>query len=370
MIYKQYGTTGVTVSALGFGGMRFADQNDVDGCAGLVKAAYDAGITYFDTAIGYGKSEELFGVAFKEMQKTRAKKPFYVSTKTFAGDESSLRKEIETSLTRMGLDSIDFYHVWCVLTPDAWKARLPVVKAFEKLRNEGLVKHVCVSTHMTGREIETMLSDYDFAGVLLGYSAMNFAYRDAGIEAAAKKNMGVVVMNPLGGGLIPQHPGRFAFVKSREDETVVEGALRFLFNDPRITVTLVGLSNTAQLQEAIRAVDGFQALSESQVKRIHDGVKAAFNELCTGCRYCDDCPEGIPVPKFMDAYNQYMLSGKMVDIFNRLNWHWGLKADSEFVTKCVECGACESACTQHLPIIERLKQIRAEAEVYLKSQKA
>jgi len=369
MIYKQYGKTGVTVSALGFGGMRFKDQNDVDQCTGLVRAAYDAGITYFDTAIGYGKSEELFGVAFKDMLKTRTERPFYVSTKTFAGDESTLRKELETSLKRMGLDYIDFYHVWCVLSPDAWKGRRPVVKAFEKIRDEGLVKHVCVSTHMTGREIEGMLGDYDFAGILLGYSAMNFAYRDAGVEAAAKRGMGVVVMNPLGGGLIPQHPDRFSFVKTRPDETAVEGALRFLFNDPRITVTLVGLSDTDQLAEAVRAVDGFTPIPEERVGAIRDGIKASFNELCTGCRYCDECPEGIPVPKYMDAYNQYLLSGKPVDSINRLNWHWGIKPEDDYLSRCVECGACEAACTQHLPIIERLKRIREETAAYLASQK-
>lgn len=364
MIYRPYGKTGIDVSVLGFGGMRFADQNNVDECASLVTAAYDAGVTYFDTAIGYGKSEELFGVALKQMKKTRAARPFYVATKTFAGDESSLRKELETSLTRMGLDYIDFYHVWCILSPDAWKQRQPVVKAFEKLRSEGLVKHICVSSHMTGPEIQSMLDDYDFAGVLLGYSPMNFSYREAAVEAAAKKNMGVVVMNPLGGGLIPQHPDRFSFVKSRSDETAVEGALRFLINDPRITVTLVGLSSQAQLTEAIRAVDGYAAIPETKIKQIRDSIKASFNELCTGCRYCDECPEDIAVPKFMDAYNQYMLSGKGEDIINRLNWHWGVGPDSDILSKCVECGRCETACTQHLPIIKRLKEIQSEQKAY------
>ncbi len=67
MIYKTFGKTNLKTSAIGFGGMRFNDQNDKDYCASLVKAAYDAGINYFDTAPGYGKSEELFGVALKEM---------------------------------------------------------------------------------------------------------------------------------------------------------------------------------------------------------------------------------------------------------------------------------------------------------------
>lgn len=174
MIYREYGTTAVKVSAIGFGGMRFKNQKDIDGCASLIKAAYDAGITYFDTAPGYEDSEDLFGVALKEMKKTRDQKPFYVSTKTFGDKPGSVRKDLENSLKRMGLDYIDFYHVWCIITPDVYQRRKAngVLIEFERLKTEGLIKHICVSTHMTGIEIGEMLQDYPFDGVLLGYSAM------------------------------------------------------------------------------------------------------------------------------------------------------------------------------------------------------
>ncbi|MFC1452969.1 aldo/keto reductase, partial [Verrucomicrobiota bacterium] len=123
MIFRDYGRTGASVSVIGFGGMRFRDQNDVDGCASLVKAAYDAGITYFDTAPGYGKSESLFGAAFKEMNRTRAQRPFYVSTKSGKSAPSDIRRDFENSLRRMNLDSIDFYHMWYVLSLDEYRGR-------------------------------------------------------------------------------------------------------------------------------------------------------------------------------------------------------------------------------------------------------
>jgi predicted aldo/keto reductase-like oxidoreductase len=371
MIYNTYGSTGIKVSAIGFGGMRFPNQDDVDACASLVKAAYDADINYFDTSTGYGKSEELFGVALKEMRKTRKQKPFYIATKTMRPDPADVRRECETSLTRMGLDYIDFYHVWCVLTPDAYQERKTrgAIKEFEKLKSEGLIKHICVSTHMTGSDITSMLNDYPFEGILLGYSASNFAYREAGIETAAKLNRGVVAMNPLAGGVIPQNPNRFSFVKTRPDETVVEGALRFLLNDSRITVTLVGLSSKAQLAEAIRAVDGFKPISPATIEKIRGSLSEAFNELCTGCRYCDNCPQGIPVPQMMDAYNQYLLSGKSKDMLERLSWHWDIGLENEYLTKCTRCGQCEKACTQKLPICDRLKFIRDEAQKALASEK-
>src|SRR6056297_1724512 len=123
MIYRKYGRSDIEVSAIGFGGMRFEDQKDVEGCASLIKAGYDAGINYFDTAPGYGDSEKLYGAAFKEMKKTRDEKPFYVATKTFASKPGDIRREIEGSLERMGLDYVDFYHIWCIQSLEAYENR-------------------------------------------------------------------------------------------------------------------------------------------------------------------------------------------------------------------------------------------------------
>jgi len=366
MIYREYGKTGVEVSAIGFGGMRFLDDDDVDQCASLVKASYDAGINYFDTAPGYGKSEELFGVAFKEMLKTRDEKPFYVSTKSNKPDPAAIRKDFETSLERMGLDYVDFYHMWYILKPEVYEERKAkgALKEFEKLLDEGLIKHFCVSTHMEGSNIRKMLDDYPFEGVLLGYSVANCAYRGEGIQAASQKNMGVVVMNPLNGGFIPKHPDQFEYAKSRDNETVVEAALRFLLDDERITIALVGLSTEEQLREAVSAVDGYRPLDPEFVAELKDEKKERFNELCTSCCYCDSCPQEINIPGMMECYNFYMFDKKIKRVLTWLKANWDVDVATHGPDKCVECGQCEELCTQKLPIIERLKELDAAIKAH------
>lgn len=369
MIYRNFGQTQLLTSAIGFGGMRF-NQSDMQACALLVEVAYKKGINFFDTAPGYGKSEEIFGLAFKQMNKERTKKPFYVSTKSLKTDAGEIRRQLETSLNRMNLDYIDFYHVWYVLSLDEYEERKQggVLKTFEHLKDEGLIKHISISTHATGEEIEKILSDYPFDSVLMGYSAMNFAYRQQGLEAAAKQNCAVAVMNPLGGGLIPQNPDKFSFLKTRPDESVVEAAIRFLLNDNRITIALIGCSSIEQVDEAVKAVDGFKPISSENISKIREGIDETFDRICTGCRYCDVCPQKIDVPKIMDAYNHLMLGKNNRVFLERLQMHWGYELDKDFLSQCTACAKCQDKCTQKLPICKRIADVRSEVQKLLREE--
>jgi len=362
MLTGTYTANGPRISRIGFGGMRFADIEDQDACAALVRQAYEAGVTYFDTAPGYfgGKSEQAYGRAFREMNKTRSERPFYVATRTSKTGYDDVRRDLETSLERLHVDAVDFYHVWCVVTHEDWRRRYAdgVTRAFERLRDEGLVRHICISSHMNGPELVQTLDEYPFDGVQLGYCAMNFLYREAAVEAAAQNGRGVAVMNPLGGGLIPRYPERFDFVRTRSDESIVDGALGFLLSDPRISVAVVGIDTEEHLREVVAAADKFTPRSAQEIARVRAGLQESFNELCTGCRYCDACPEGVPVPKLMDAVNLLVLGEEPKRAAGRLRGHWGLRKPVEDLAKCTECGLCEEKCTQHLPIRERLAQLR------------
>jgi uncharacterized protein len=359
MTYREYGRTGKKVSILGFGGMRFADVDDQEECAAMMVDAAEAGVNYFDTAPAYfgTRSEEVFGKGFAEMR--RKKLPFFASTKTSKSTEKAIRTEIEGQLKRLGIPAIDFYHVWCVTSLEGWhkRTRDGVINTFRSLKEEGLIRHIAVSSHLIGDEIRELLDEGVFEGVLFGYSAYNFKVREKAFEAVRARDLGCVVMNPLGGGIIPQNPKIFAMVRTRPDETITEGALRFLFAHDRITCALVGFSSRKEVREAVKAAEGFQPVPELELDRIKAGLGGALEGLCTGCRYCDSCPEGIPIPKLMDAYNHRILYGTDRALTERLSWHWNVPPSE--AGKCTQCGRCEGLCTQHLPIIRRLAGIAA-----------
>ncbi len=353
---KPYGKTGKDVTAISFGGMRFSDPEDIDAMAQIVFYAYERGINYFDTAPGYckDKSEEIIGAAVKQMKP----ETFYTATKCMAADGDKLRKSLEQSLERLGVERINFFHIWCILTLEDWKERLAggAVDAALNAKEEGLIEHLAISTHLPGDELSQVLKEGPFEGVTLGYCAVNFPYREEALTVARDLNIGVVTMNPLGGGVIPQNPERFAFLKGPDDKSVVQAALRFNVSNPAITSALVGFSSKEHVDEAIEAIEDFQPYDEKRIDAIRSRVVESFDGLCTGCQYCLPCPEDLAIPKLMDAYNMKILGNDQdQETINRLKWHWSMKPDA--AGACSLCGECEDRCTQHLPIRERMQHI-------------
>jgi predicted aldo/keto reductase-like oxidoreductase len=359
MWQKPYGKTGKTISVIGFGGMRFANPADLDASAALVRYAHAKGVTYFDTAPYYSedRSEEIMGRAFRAMPRNS----FHVSTKCNEPDGAKLRASLERSLTRLGVESIDFFHIWCLLRPEALdeRRRGGAIAAALRAKEEGLIKHLVVSSHLNGEDNAAVLDAGLFEGITIGYNAINFPFRAKTLEAAAKHNVGVATMNPLGGGLIPRNAQRLAFLKGPRDRDVVQAALRFNVSQPAITCALVGFSCEREVDEAVAAVENFEPYPAEHIERVKASIGASFEGFCTGCGYCLPCPAGVEIPKLMDTYNQKILEGTDAAMTDRLKWHWGMPAS--VAAACTECGACEDACTQHLPIRERLKAIAALA---------
>jgi predicted aldo/keto reductase-like oxidoreductase len=359
MIYRPYGKTGKNVSVLGFGGMRFAEIDNQEKCAAMMVKAAEGGVNYFDTAPAYFdiKSEQVYGLGLAELR--RRGLPYFVATKTFKSREEDIRREIEAQLKRLDIPAIDFYHIWCITELSNWQKRKEkgVLDAFRKLKDEGLIKHICVSSHLIGDEINTLLMEGVFEGVLFGYSAYNFKTREKAFNAVRAKGLGAVVMNPLGGGLIPQHPELFGFLKSAPGESAVSAALHFLWDHRDITTTLVGFAASGDVEEALAAVENYTPRGEAELAAVKEKAGTSLEGICTGCGYCDECPQDIPIPKFMDVWNQKILGADPAAVSTRFKLHWGI--GPEKAADCAACGDCEAACTQHLDIINRLRELSA-----------
>ncbi len=363
MLYRPYGKTGEQVSILSMGGMRYEAPTEIDRMAEIPLYLYEQGVTYFDTAPGYcqDKSEIILGTAIKEMKKRQAAggRKFLVATKTFAATEDDVRKQLETSLERLNVDQIDFYHTWCLKSWPEWEERQKkgVVAAFRKMKEEGLVRHICVSSHLDAADTARLVGEGVYEGILLGFCAANFMYREEGIKAAHAAGLGVMVMNPLGGGVYWQAPDKFEFLKREPGDDLLRGGLRFVMSYPEVTGALVGVRNLDDARTAVEAVEGIKLYDAAGLEAAKASACEGFAQLCTGCGYCKDCPEGIPVPRLMDTFN-YVTMRQEAQVWGRLKYHWGVDPVDAVIDSCIDCGQCEQECTQQLPIRERMRGLR------------
>jgi predicted aldo/keto reductase-like oxidoreductase len=363
MIYKQYGHTGMRLSAVGFGGMRFDMSRSREENAELVRYACSQGINYFDTAPGYfdGQSEEIFGLAFKEMPGE-----YYVATKgmpVYHDTADKARKAVEESLKRLDTDHIDVYHVWCLRKMEHYELAMRPGGQYEgllKCQEEGLISHIALSSHQPGGEVKRMVQDGKVVGVLLGVNLLNFPYRWDGVQAAYDAGMGVVAMNPLAGGIIPQNEALLSWLAG-PGETPTQAALRFAISCPQITVALNGFTTREQVDLACAIADSAEAFTDADLARVRAHLSANLNAACTACGYCDDCPQRIPIPSYMQYYNKKQIFGADDEAMIRalgFEHDWGLLATRQAdADACIACGQCEEACTQHLNIVERLREI-------------
>lgn len=364
MYYKEYGNTGLKVSAIGLGTMRYDEEDIAAGrfekCAEIPLYAYEKGINYWDTAPFYcdDKSEIVTGMALSQVKRDEIFLTSKTNLNTLENEVSrdAFFRRLDLSLTRLKTDYIDFYHMWCMLSLESWKHHMETIYGFfEEAKSQKLIRNIVFSSHMQGDEIEKVVESDKFKGMLIGYNALNYAFRQSGIKAAHHKGMGVVVMNPLGGGMIPLNQEAFSYLNEGTNLTVPQAAIRFVASHKEITVTLVGCTTKAHVDEAVHAVEGLREYPAEEILSRYADKGVSLNNLCTSCGYCKGCPVDIEIPKYMDAYNQKIFTGKESAIKNRLSMHWDLSPEG--AGACIECGKCEEQCTQHLPIISRLKEI-------------
>lgn len=361
MYYKRYGDTEMMVSAVGMGTMRYDDEDvkakNFEKCAEVVLYAHERGINFFDSAPFYcnDKSEEITGLALSQLPRNS----YYISSKvnmgTFGGkfSPSEFRKRLEKSLSRLRVDYLDFYYLWCLLDLDSFQKQFDsMYSSFELAKKDGLIRNITFSSHMQGSELESVIERKAFKGMLIGYNALNYRFRQTGIGAASKNGMGIVVMNPLGGGLIPNNPDVFRYLTEGTQLTVPQAALRFVASHKEISVALAGCTTKKHVDDAVKSVEDLVEKPANEIYAEYESRGVACNNLCTGCAYCKYCPQNIDIPKFMDAYNEHILGNNMKD---RLTYHWGIPAS--LASECIKCGQCETLCTQHLPIMDRLEEI-------------
>ena len=369
MIYRHYGGLSKPVSLIGLGTLRFSsDPAGFGKNTAIVEKALELGINYFDTCSEYacGSSEAALGAvlhrADRESLVITAKSRLSIDPTA----EDVLRR-VDSDLKVLHMEYIDLFHMWCIMNLEEYRQITAPGGPYEgavRAKEQGLISHICCSVHCSGQELEKIISDGLFDGVILGFNAMNYRYRLSGLQAAKAKNMGIAIMNPLAGGMIPRQPEYFGHLKGK-DGNVATGAIQFLAAHEEISTILIGASIPEDLTSAAYSVDIPQEYSKADWYARIDSQPRLSESLCTMCGYCAGCPAGVPIKELMASYNAYLLSN-----CDEAGFHYERKQTYDQYpfekAPCMRCGACERKCTQHLPIMRRLAEINQMCDQKLK----
>jgi predicted aldo/keto reductase-like oxidoreductase len=370
MQYVKFGKTGIEVSRLGFGAMRLP-QKEVNGVKEfdteegirIIHKAMAEGVNYFDTAPYYceKQSEIIVGKALKGRRSE-----VYLSTKNpienASGDD--FEKRLETSLTKLDTDYIDFYHMWGI-DLESYETKVsapdgPLERAI-KLKAQGVIRHISFSFHDDPKNMIEIIKRGQgaFESVLCQYNLLDRSNEES-IAFAHEQGLGVVIMGPVGGGRLGAPSEVIRALMQGKVESSAEVALRFVMSNPNVHIALSGMSSMAQVEENCRVASNMQPLSQEEQSRIETMMaenKRLAELYCTGCNYCMPCPAGLNIPeifKMMNYHRVYKLTDFARQEYARIGKVEWMKYEN--ASACAECGECEGKCPQHLKIRDQLKQ--------------
>lgn len=376
MLYRKIEKTGDELSVLGFGAMRLPTKNgrtDEKRATEQIRYAIDHGVNFIDTAIAY-MNEPLVGRilsdGYREKVKLATKIPPWKVNKS---------EELETicnlQLKNFQTEYIDYYMLHGLNT-NGWKkmVELNALKFLDKMKAEGKIINAGFSFHGDKDLFKEIIDAYDWDFCLIQYNYLDEENQAGteGLEYAASKGMGVLVMEPFRGGNLTQNiPPEVQEIwnQSPIKRTPAEWALRWVLNHPEVTCVLSGMNEEEHIKENLRIAEEAHPHSLTNeelelVGKVRDKYRDLMKIGCTGCRYCMPCPVGVDIAKCFESYDSMHIFGNKMQ--TRISYALSLGLFNEgktaYASKCIKCGKCEEHCPQNLPIRDLLDDVSNEVE--------
>jgi uncharacterized protein len=379
MLYRKIGKTEYEASVLSLGCMRlpmleqknppkdfFERQRAVDQekAIEMIDYAIDHGINYYDSAYMYhaGNSELVLGKAIKGKRDN-----LIITTKSpipMIQKYEDFDRILDEQLERLGTGHLDFYLLHG-LNKDAWEKskKLNALEFLDRIQKDGRTKHVGFSFHDNTDVFKEIIDGYDWAVCQIQYNFFDEQYQAGkeGLEYAASKDIGVIVMEPLRGGRFTQRiPEKVQKIwdSAEVKRSPAEWGLRWVADHPEVSVILSGMSAMEQLKENLSIADDFipKRLTDKEleiVKKAADAYRGLMKVDCTSCSYCMPCPNGVNIPEIFSLYNDSIM---FRDEMPSVMYNGFMVGPDQDASNCVECGECEEKCPQHIKIIDSLKE--------------
>ena len=308
------GRTGITVNKNGFGALPI-QRVGADYAGKLLRKAYDAGITYFDTARSYTDSEEKMGLALADVRQH-----IFIATKTPSTTVEGFWKDLETSLRLLKTDYIDVYQfhnpAFCPKPGDG----TGLYEAMEEAKAQGKIRFIGITNHRLGVAEEAAASGlYDTLQFPFCYLATD---RDiALVNLCKEKGVGFISMKGLSGGLITNSAAAYAWQAEFDNALPIWGVQRESELDEFISY----IENPPKMDGELKAV-------------IEKDRNELIGNFCRACGYCMPCPAGIEINNCARMSLMIRRAPSAAQLTDEM------QAKMRKIEECLHCGRCKSKC--------------------------
>ncbi len=330
------GKTGLVVNKNGFGALPI-QRITKEEAAVILKKAYQNGVNFFDTAVGYSDSEEKIGYALSGVRDK-----LYIATKTPAKNAEDFWKDLEKSLNRMKTEYIDLYQFhnppFCPKPGDG----TGLYEAMLEAKKQGKIRAIGITNHRLPVAVEAVESGlYDALQFPFSYLASE---KDIDLVNLCKKHdVGFIAMKGMSGGIITNSAAAYAFMNQFDNVVPIWGIQR----ESELDEFLSYDSNPPELTGEISAL-------------IEHDKKELSGNFCRGCAYCEPCPAGIQIS--LSARMLWMLRRAPSQNFTTPEW----QEKMERIDNCIHCNHCVNHCPYGLNTPELLKQNLIDYRAYIK----
>ena len=358
------------LSILGLGAMRITGSD----AEKTVRYAIDQGINFIDTAYIYqnGKNEEMLGRALMNGYR----KKVFLATKLplfLVKGPNDFDKFFNTSRKRLKTNYIDYYLLHM----------LGDVKTLKKLFDFGLkewflakkdigeIRNIGFSFHGSKADFIELIDYYRFDFCMVQYNYLD-EYNQAGIEGiryAADKNIPVLVMEPLRGGLLVKNlPSKVKdlFNEKFPEESYVSIALRYPLSEPTVSLVLSGMRTITEIDANLKTAENIKPLTDEEFSVYGKARELLLTNIkvdCTGCGYClPTCPKNIDIISCFNLYNEYFNFSKRKSKLQYMQITGLFGTKHSYASLCIQCKKCEPYCPQKIIISEQLMHVKRKME--------
>ncbi len=312
------GKTGITVNKNGFGALPI-QRISREAAVGLVRKAFDAGITYFDTARWYTDSEEKLGEAFDGMREQ-----VFIATKTGASTAEQFWEDLETSLRNLRTEYVDLYQFhnpsFCPKPGDG----SGLYEAMLEAKAQGKVRHIGITNHRLAVAQEAVESGL-YETLQFPFCYLSGEQELRLVRQCEQAQMGFIAMKALSGGLITNSAAAYAFLAQYEN-----------------VLPIWGVQREEELEEFLSYIENPPVMTQELQELIMRDKKELSGDFCRGCGYCMPCPAGIEINT----------CARMSLLIRRSPSKAQLTEQAQEMMKkiegCLHCGKCKGKCPYEL----------------------